>query len=585
MECDLISNKHETNYARTYQYSDRISSRRKALFPTLSDDNSDLGPMSPLSDTNSSPPEHISDKVCGNDGIHNFKEYFTAFRNNINNYVIIDKDTKADDGIETPNHKCVASSSPLTLEINSPSVVADKTDVSSLIESPTSNLKTPHDTSTSTVKIPKLIRKHNGDSLHDIETGKHNFSPTDSPSKAPKLDNSFCKMSKVRTALFPEISLPARNFYPKLNDKIVEKPSKQFNCNEKKSKLRAAPMYLCSRKSTRNRFGQINAGVRHKIRKPKQKNPVKITLKKAAMNVVESAHLIDYIKEMNNLTQVKPKMIMTINNDKASNKSVEVAGGNKGSSTDMNKKFFKSNSKIAIDTSDFVNDIEPDLIVPCIDTIFDTLDTEDEDLTLPKYSSNNLNSSESNQIVLKTSKRISDSDNSILFHYPHDQSKLKTYKERKRKLEDKENDSAEVLLSPTSQMCDMTSGLAINSPKRAKLNITRIIDKPRETNVNIFNKLSSTSEMEKQKLFPIFYPAHNPPTKESSKMNAKPVGAKKWKHLPEGQMLLDAGQKKFGFTHCLECDIIYHIGDPNEERMHENYHNAKHILSFKVNVF
>ncbi|KAI4469032.1 n-acetyltransferase eco [Holotrichia oblita] len=133
-------------------------------------------------------------------------------------------------------------------------------------------------------------------------------------------------------------------------------------------------------------------------------------------------------------------------------------------------------------------------------------------------------------------------------------------------------------------MCDMTSGLAINSPKRAKLNITNIIDKPQsgliESNRNIFNKLSSTSEMEKQKLFPIFT-RRITLTLRMVQNRIKPVTVKKWKHLTGGQMLLDAGQKKFGFTHCLECDIIYHVGDPNEERMPENYHNAKHILSFK----
>ncbi|GJQ78311.1 putative N-acetyltransferase [Trypoxylus dichotomus] len=601
MESDTIKNKRDTDCSISrYQYSEHISNRRKALFPAVNDDNSDLGPMSPLSDTNSNPFDYISEKKKANEDI-TFKEYFSSFRNSINNYVIIDKDSADESNInETPNHKCAAS-----VQLNSPNIVTGIQENPDVIESPTRNLKTPHDTSTCALKIPKLIRKHNAESMHDIETGKHNFSPTESPcNKLQKLDNGFCKMSKVRTALFPDISLPTRSFYSKSDQKQINKSPRTFNCQEKKPKAKSTPVYLCSRRSNnRNRFGQINAGVRHNVRKPKQRMASKVSVKKAAMSAIESAHLIEFIKEMNNLSELKPKLITVLKDD--ARKLPKVSKEDEKSKTQNTiecNKFFISDpdrstsaiqnnsiSKILLDTLDFANDTEPDIIVPSLNNIFDTLDTEEEEdenairlNELNKHYSSNL---ESNQIVLTASKTICDSDNSILFHHPHDQSKFRTCKERKRKLENKEADSSEVLLSPTSQMCDMTSGLAINSPKRAKLNITNIIDNDQETTtntVNIFNKLSSSLDMEKQKLFPIFYPSNNAHNKENIKnSNLKANVTKKWRNLPEGQMLLDAGQKRFGFTQCPECEILYHMGDPSDERMHLNYHNAKNILSFK----
>lgn len=50
----------------------------------------------------------------------------------------------------------------------------------------------------------------------------------------------------------------------------------------------------------------------------------------------------------------------------------------------------------------------------------------------------------------------------------------------------------------------------------------------------------------------------------------------------ENQYQIDAGQKMFGATQCNECGIIYHIGDPDDENAHLNYHNSFKILKFQV---
>lgn len=51
----------------------------------------------------------------------------------------------------------------------------------------------------------------------------------------------------------------------------------------------------------------------------------------------------------------------------------------------------------------------------------------------------------------------------------------------------------------------------------------------------------------------------------------------------EDQYQLDAGQKAFGATQCPECNIVYQLGNPEDENAHLNYHNSVRTLKFQVN--
>lgn len=51
----------------------------------------------------------------------------------------------------------------------------------------------------------------------------------------------------------------------------------------------------------------------------------------------------------------------------------------------------------------------------------------------------------------------------------------------------------------------------------------------------------------------------------------------------ENQYQLDAGQKRFGATQCPECNIVYQLGDAEDENAHLNYHNSMRVLKFQVN--
>lgn len=51
----------------------------------------------------------------------------------------------------------------------------------------------------------------------------------------------------------------------------------------------------------------------------------------------------------------------------------------------------------------------------------------------------------------------------------------------------------------------------------------------------------------------------------------------------EDQYQLDAGQKCFGATQCPECNVVYQLGNPEDENAHLNYHNSIRTLKFHVN--
>ncbi|CAH2097592.1 unnamed protein product [Euphydryas editha] len=83
-----------------------------------------------------------------------------------------------------------------------------------------------------------------------------------------------------------------------------------------------------------------------------------------------------------------------------------------------------------------------------------------------------------------------------------------------------------------------------------------------------------------QKLFPIF---STPNPGISNSPNDSKVGEKSKKYLlksSSNQYLIDAGQKKFGATQCNECGVIYEIGNPQDEHDHLVHHNATDVLKF-----
>lgn len=54
----------------------------------------------------------------------------------------------------------------------------------------------------------------------------------------------------------------------------------------------------------------------------------------------------------------------------------------------------------------------------------------------------------------------------------------------------------------------------------------------------------------------------------------------------EHQMLLDAGQKKYGAVQCSECLMVYHVKDPEDELIHAKMHDiVNDTLKFSVRIW
>lgn len=551
----------DKSVARTY--SDSITKRRKALFTNTTSE---------------------VEKVDLSDSFKPLESDDTwPLAKNTGKYVILEQLIDAVDIEHEPNG--VNESNLDVLDTSTDTSPAKSIiDETPCKESPTQRLKTPNETSTAKSGFPKLIRKSILDSSYN-ENGKR---PTDTALTSHDTSESQpSKLSKIRTALFPDdIVLPARSFYPTKTETTIFKKSPLQNIDDfKKKKKDHGSQYICNRSRKSKRFGSINSGVRHKIKKPKRKS-LKTETVKAAIKLTEELNkntekttrgsdietsamnlpiTTDQIvkskskgKEHNDMNQ---KYVIELNLN-YNNKKRSISPDN----SNEKRKFFKSsrNAVIVVDkhlkAQVISKDISKQSPPPSSKDLMNVSDfSRDGEFGNNLQIENILN-------VLSDKENV---DNSNLLSKSTDNAVGKG------------RDDAS-LMSPTSEMCDLTLSLAINSPKRAKLNITKLLEN--ESNEkNVFNKFTSSDNNEK-KYYSIFTSTSkmDSSNKENATTNTNLSNKKKWKTLPANQMILDAGQKRFGLTQCPECEFVYNMGHPNEEQSHFNHHNGVDTLRFPV---
>ncbi|XP_047540387.1 N-acetyltransferase eco [Vanessa atalanta] len=91
--------------------------------------------------------------------------------------------------------------------------------------------------------------------------------------------------------------------------------------------------------------------------------------------------------------------------------------------------------------------------------------------------------------------------------------------------------------------------------------------------------VSTEDNNKAEKLFPIFSKP-NPGINSSSSSKVTEKSKRSLFKTSSDQYVIDAGQKKFGATQCNECGVIYQIGDPQDEHDHLVHHNATDVLKF-----
>lgn len=596
------------DYTTKFTYNENehnTSQSRRQLFPSIDDDDiDDFSYITPLNTSVLSPCSSVTSTDFELHLSNSDENYLIFNKNTIQDYVIIENiyDTSKnnlqndakENSIETfrtpqseklTDHVNEITMSPLFL---SPAQIVPQAFAFSpkKLKLKSLDLCESQDSSALNTIANKLIRNYSvDDSPTDlVEIGKRKFPFSTTPTnKQIKLD----QVSKARTELFPKDTL--------------SQPLSDNNTNILQSvdtkKIKSRNIYLCGRRIKKRNFGQINAGVRHKIRRPRIKKISKQQLIKSALDIMDNSVLNDYLKNIENMSsEFSKKQILPLTStqplsertsDNIENIPLKVKRTALSPVPEVPKKFFKSNRntavvkdnhlkfKISRDNINFnqtnVSDVfdlnldTSDLVVPEIENLIsaETIDKIVESLETV----NEQNQLESQQLVLTAHTSVTMSENSIHLHVP-----LENRNDSSDKVQKPVIDKS-ILLSPTSQMCNMTLGLALNSPTRNQHNFAnRTLH---ETSLKRSNETFSDMD---EKLFPIFCGKQN--TTENNCKVSKPSVAKKIKPLPKNQLLLDLGQKKFGATQCFTCKFVYHMGDPNDELIHLNYHNAGNILRF-----
>lgn len=161
------------------------------------------------------------------------------------------------------------------------------------------------------------------------------------------------------------------------------------------------------------------------------------------------------------------------------------------------------------------------------------------------------------------------------------------------------NDNTKITLSPLKSNI-LSNNVGTTSPNElseitSAMNImhTSIADNTKNplfsSTLSVDNNITKVEKENKEKYYPLFnkgYFMSNAENKNIKSMQGVKKGMK-WQLSSKGggggenQYQLDAGQKHFGATQCTECGIVYQLGDPEDENAHLNYHNSIRTLRFQ----
>ncbi|XP_059055929.1 N-acetyltransferase eco [Achroia grisella] len=498
-------------------------------------------------------------------------------------------------------------------------VCLTKMDLSSVI-SPTQMLKTPRNT-TDTQSPPKI--SHNRRSVVEIDESPESYcdseksqkrirndSVTDGGpnSKYPRLENAA---PKARTSLFnserlKEI-LSAKSFYgksnPELNSNVTTKISSAIEITSIHNRR---PLSHFNSHKRKRKPGQINSGVKHKIRKPK----------------VNRAKIINGVRPLNNSMDTSVKST-TATNESNNDSSVLSQNTSQELGNDKMDPFVKEKETIEALLSQWTEEEIPDSElsysksrpeIPCFNNsvieetrqIFQPITAvpvlvpslpQDSDAVIVELGSKNemvlpLNGSGIPQTV-DSLPQTTEAPHDVVMSEPDghkanhgDLSKSGQFlpveggyilvddgQQAQDELPDLDEIERELKMLD-EQILKMAESNNINP--QAVLASTETTIPPVATPAVSMEEAAKTDKT--QKLFPIF----SNPNSGTSNTNSKASDKSKKCILKDGskQYVIDAGQKRFGATQCTECGVIYQVGDPQDEHDHLVHHNATDVLRF-----
>ncbi|EFN83480.1 N-acetyltransferase ESCO2 [Harpegnathos saltator] len=462
-------------------------------------------------------------------------------------------------------------------------------------------LITPLGSITKSALLPKLHRRK---SLGTFEANE-NFSPEQkektlkrhardqllmTPAKLFKADDSSAP--RARAALFQEkkteapvnnISLSTKMFYSsgkKSERPFVVNSLKNNDVKRRRSlPIQSSSSSRCSLK--KQRFGMINAGVFHGIKKPKTKVNLKV-LKKEGQQVTQSPAESNENKENKN-PLVEQALPMEANATTERTSSPEI---------DESRRFFKT--------------IKPSQTATVTVNKRIKLKIADGKILLNQkhgfYSTNACNKQRAK------AKDVSCDATDLTVDEPSVETTLEGNKVANilKILEDDwandDYDTMETLTVNTNTVSSPTTTLAqdaIMSPASELSNMTSTMNIRDVTSLTSFGSLSLSNtnnnpakvdQESEEKYYPLFTKRYAAPSADFSKETGKINKSTREKRNTQWQLSvkngqdqyqLDAGQKHFGATQCPECNIVYQLGDAEDENAHLNYHNSIRTLKFQ----
>lgn len=87
--------------------------------------------------------------------------------------------------------------------------------------------------------------------------------------------------------------------------------------------------------------------------------------------------------------------------------------------------------------------------------------------------------------------------------------------------------------------------------------------------------------MASEKLFPIFSKNFQAKDGNGPTFTALSKTSRDWQPIGDQQYQIDAGQKEFGLRTCPQCEMQYSVHEPEDELLHQKYHNCVNVLTFK----
>ncbi|KAH1006214.1 hypothetical protein HUJ05_006964 [Dendroctonus ponderosae] len=374
-----------------------------------------------------------------------------------------------------------------------------------------------------------------------LEQSKSSKRPTNSPGSSPIDSKPDVKPSKVRTALFPaDKALPTESFYSKHQEDFMEKWS-----SLRKERIYFRPVKAIKCKQARRphrQLGQVNNGVGHSIKKPKQKKAGAVLYGKLRKLPEAGAVLNEYIQDIAQMrTGAAPKLIQPA---AAKADNLESSGRFEASLEENKENSGKRPQKRAAKSPGrSVDDGQARNLFKCLRSN----DRQEAKEPLAKNPTPKAEFGESEESDSELEANIGniltvldDGDarkaHQVVFHRNVSEESSSSQTEANTPANCSQMNASEVanmILSPISQMCDVASGLAIHSPVRSRSVPSAVSS--RVSKMLSFNTENHSADMDK---------------------------------------------KKFGITLCNECNLMYHMGDPNDELHHLSYHNSEHILRF-----